>query len=168
VVLPGRYVDTGDAAALLADPSRFSFAPALRSERRLYLAHRAHTGRLVLQPPAGPNPRHGIDPDRSEVFELKLPAEVHGRLPPARLSATLHRFEGQAKVRKGAAFGRWVARVLRELRAAYPVSSVDFVHVAPGAAAFAAAGGQLTYLEEPVLPAPHGPRRQAQKERLPR
>ena len=168
VVLPGRYVDTGDAAALLADPSRFSFSQALRSERRLYLAHRRHAARLVLQPPAGPRPdRHAIDPERSEVFELKLPPEVHGRLAPARLAASLHRFEGHAKVRKDAAFGRWVAKVLRELGAAYPPSSVDFVHVAPGAAAFAAAGGQLTYLVEPVLPAPHAGRRQPQKERLP-
>jgi hypothetical protein len=121
----------------------------------------------VLQPPAGPVSRHAIDLDRSEVFELKVPPEVHGRLAPARLAASLHRFEGHAKVRKGAAFGRWVAKALRALGEAYPPSSVDFVHVAPGAAAFAAAGGQLTYLEEPVLPAPHAGRRQPQKERLP-
>jgi hypothetical protein len=167
VVLPGRYVDTGDAAALLAEPSRFSFAQALRSERRLYLAHRVHTAGLVLQPPAGPVPRHAIDPERSEVFELKVPPEVHRRLAPARLAASLHRFEGHAKVRKGTDFGRWAAKALRALGEAYPPSSVDFVHVAPGAAAFAAAGGQLTYLEEPVLPAPHAGRRQPQKERLP-
>lgn len=167
MILPGRYVDSGDADAVLADPSRFIFAPALRSERRLYLAHRRHACRLVLHPPAGLRPDdHSIDLDRSELFELKIPPELHGRLAPARLSASLQRLHGHEKLEKGPAFGRWVTKILRELAATYPPSSVDFVHVAPGAAAFAAAGGQLTYLEEPVLPAPIAGRHQPQRERL--
>lgn len=168
VVLPGRYVETGDAAALLEGPDCFSFRQPLRSQRRLYLAHRAHTGRLVLHrqeegPWAG---LWAIDDLRSEVFVLELPLPAHGRLAPARLSAAVVAHLGNERIRKGAAFGRWVGRTLRLLESRYPRTSVEYVHRAPGALAFAAGGGQLTYLEEPVLPAPDGRRRQPSLERI--
>ncbi|WP_373044686.1 hypothetical protein [Vulgatibacter sp.] len=168
VVLPGKYADTGDASALLADPGAHAFRPAVRSVRRLYLAHRAHSRQLVLhQQGEGPNRGlHALDELRSEVMQLELPAPAHGRLAPARLSASVLAFEDYERIRKGAAFGRWVGRVLRSLEAALPRSSVEFVHVAPGAVAFAAGGGQLTYLEEHVLPAPDGRRRQVPLERI--
>lgn len=167
-VLPGKYVDTADGAALVADPSRFTFRQALRSQRRLYLAHRRHSAALVLHPQAeGPwQGLAGLDELRSEVMQLELPAVAHGRLAPARLSASVIAWDGYERIRKGAAFGRWVARVLRALEGQYPRSSIDYVHVAPGASAFAAGGGQLTYLEEPVLPAPDGRRRQDALERI--
>ncbi len=107
-----------------------------------------------------------LDEIHSEVLQLELPAPVHGRLAPARLAATVVGFEGYERIRKGAAFGRWVARVLRALAAAHPRTSVDFIHLAPGALAFAVQGGQLTYLEEPVLPAPAGGSRQMPLERI--
>ncbi len=168
VVLPGKYVDTTDGAALLADPDRFRFRAALRSQRRLYLAHRSHSKALVLhEQPEGPwQGLAALDDLRSEVLALELPAIAHGRLAPARLAASVLAFDGYERIRKGAAFGKWVARVLRALEARYPASSVEFVHVAPGAVTFAAGGGQLTYLEEPVLPAPAGGRRQVPLERI--
>lgn len=168
IVLPGRFVDAGDGAAILADPDAFEFRQGLRSERRLYLAHRRHTERLVLHPQEE-GPLRGwwaLDPLRSEVFELSLPAPRDGALAPARLAATVLAYVGYERVKKSPAFGRWVGRVLRALAARYPRSSVDFLHVAPGAIAFAAGGGRLTYLEEPVLPAPHRVDEQAQHERI--
>jgi hypothetical protein len=168
VVLPGKYVDTADGAALLADPDAFRFVPAVRSQRRLLLAHRRHSAALVLHPQTE-GPRRGlagIDEVRSEVLQLELPAVAHGRLSPARLAASVTAWEGYERIRKGAAFGRWVARALRALAAAYPPSAVDFVRVAPGALAFAAGGGQLTYLEETVPAAPDGRRRQVPLERI--
>ena len=158
VVLPGRCVDTGDGPALLQAPGDFSFRQALRSRRRIYLAHRLHSERLVLHPQEeGPHAGlHCLDELRSEVMELELPIPTHGRLAPARLAATVVGHLGFERLRKGAPFGRWVGRVLRGLQGAWPRTSIDFVHLAPGAEAFAAAGGQLTYLEEEVLPAPAG------------
>lgn len=168
VVLPGKYVDCGDPEALLAAPERFRFVQAVRSQRRLYLAHRAHARALVLlEQDQGPRRGlFGLDERRSEVMELCVPAPAHGRLAPARLAASVIDHEGFERVRKGVAFGRWVARTLRHLEALLPRSSVDFVHVAPGAFAFAVGGGRLTYLEEPVLPAPDGTRRQVPLERI--
>ncbi len=168
VVLPGRLASSDDAAAILEDPSRFRFAQAIRSQRRLYLAHREHTRILHFHPlEEGPRPGwFALDPLRSEVFELALPAPRRGRLAPARLSAAVLAYEGYEKIRKGPAFGRWVGRVLRHLARAYPVSARDFIHVADGARAFAEEGGQLTYLEEPVAPAPAGPPSQPQHERI--
>lgn len=168
VVLPGKYVDGADVDKILADPARFRFRQAVRSQRRLYLAHRVHARGLVLhEQREGPNRGWAaIDELRSEVLQLELPAPAHGRLPPARLAATVVGFEGYDRIRKGSAFGRWVARVLRDLEGAWPRSSVEFIHVAPGAFAFAVGGGQLTYLEERVLPAPDGRRRQQALERI--
>lgn len=167
-VLQGKYVDTGDAAALLADPGARQYRQAVRSQRRLYLGHRQHTTTLVLHPQAeGPfRGLHALDELRSELFELHLPAPFHGRLAPARLATSVVGHQGYERIKKGAGFSRWVARVLRSLETLYPPSSVDFVHVAPGAAAWAASGGLLTYLEEPVAPAPDERPRQVHKERI--
>ena len=168
VVLPGRYVDRTDVEALLADPGSAGFRQAVRSQRRLYLAHRSHARGLVLHAQEE-GPHRGwaaIDELRSEVLQLEVAAPAHGRLAPSRLAATVVAFDGYERIRKGAAFGRWVAPVLRTLESEWPSSSVEFVHVAPGARAFAAGGGQLTYLEEPVLPAPDGRLRQQALERI--
>ena len=168
VILPGKYVARTDAERLLEAPESFEFRPALRSQRRLYLAHREHARSLVLHLQSE-GPRQGLaalDELHSELLQLELPAVAHGRLAPARLAATVVGFDEYSRIRKGAAYGRWVARVLRALEARYPRSSVEFVHVAPGALAFAAGGGQLTYLEERVLPAPDGRRRQVPLERI--
>lgn len=169
VVLPGRLVSTDDAHALLEDPARHRFAQAARSLRRLYLAHKEHTGVLRFHPQVeGPHAGwFGLDPLRSEAFELSLPAPARGRLAPARLAASVLAYEGYERIRKGPAFGRWVGRVLRQLARAYPVSGIDFLHVGEGARAFAEGGGKLTYLEEPVSPTPSGPPSQPQRERIP-
>lgn len=168
LVIPGKYTTTGDAAALLAAPHAFDARPALRSRRRVYLAHREATRELLmLEQPAGPHRgRFAVDERRSEVMELSVPEPAHGRLSPARIAASLFVDQGPSHEKKGAGFVRWVNRVLRALEAAYPPSSLDFVHVADGAVAFAAGGGLLTYLEEPVLPAPDGRRGQLHRERI--
>ena len=169
VVLPGRYVDVGDAAALLAAPSRAAFSQGLRSERRVYLANPS-VGRSIALHAQPDGPRRGlfaIDPEESELLELALKAPHNGRLAPARLSGTPFFFRGEARVKKSAAFGTWLGRVLRALETSYPTTSLDFVHLGTGAFGFAVGGGQLTYLEEPVAPAPlPGRRRQVQRERL--
>lgn len=168
VVLPGRLASTDDAASLLEDPSRHRFAQSVRSLRRLYLAHKEHTRRLVFHPQVE-GPRAGwyaLDYLRSEVFELTLPQISRGRLPPARLAAAVVAYEGFERIRKSSEFGRWVGRVLRQLVRTYPQSEHDFLHVAEGARAFAEGGGRLTYLEEAVSPVPKEGG-QPQKERIP-
>ena len=167
VVLPGRYVDAKDGASLLAEPERHTFRPGLRSRRRILLGNRDCSREIVLhQQQEGPFcGLAAIDTFRSELFELELPAPAHGRLAPARLAAAVVGFDGYERIRKGAPFGRWVARVLRELEARYPLTAVDYVHLAPGAFAWAVGGGQLTWLEESVLPAPAG-HRQVARERI--
>ena len=167
VVLPGRLVSTDDTASLLQDPSRHRFAQSVRSLRRLYLAHKEHTGQLVFHPQVE-GPRAGwyaLDYLRSEVFELTLPSISRGRLPPARLAAAVVAYDGFERIRKSAAFGQWVGRVLRHLTRTYPRTEHDFLHVAEGARAFAEGGGRLTYLEETVSPVPRTGG-QPQKERL--
>lgn len=169
VILPGRLVSSDDPAEILENPDRHRFAQAARSLRRLYLAHRKHTESLVLHPQkAGPHAGwFALDPLRSEVMELSLTAPVRGRLKPARFAATVLDYVGHERIRKGAAYGRWVGRVLRELARKYPTTALDFIHLAEGARAFHEEGGVLTYLEEPVLPEPSGPARQPQRERIP-
>lgn len=169
VVLPGKLTDASDGAALLHEPQRFRFRQALRSERRVLLGHRLHSAPPPLLPNAtGPDAGWStIDLPHAELLSLELPEVRHRRLPPARLSTRVVLHEGQARVKKGAAFGAWVARVLRALEAELPRTSLPFLHRGEGALTFAAMGGQLTYLEEPVLPAPWAPgRRQASKERI--
>jgi hypothetical protein len=168
VVIPGKYLATGDAAAVLAGALVADARQALRSRRRVYLAHREITRELVLQEQtAGPQRgRFAIDERRSELMELELAEPQHGRLAPARLSSSLFVDEGAEHAKKSGEFVRWVNRVLRELEDAYPESSVDFIRVGAGAMAFAAGGGQLTYLEEPVLPAPDPSRRHLHRERI--
>src|SRR5690606_9648280 len=89
VVLPGRLVSTDARAEILADPSRHRYAQSIRSIRRIYLANREHTVKLVFHPQVeGPHAGwFALDPRRSEVLELSLPAPKRGRLAPARLAA---------------------------------------------------------------------------------
>lgn len=82
VVLPGRLVSTDALAEILEDPSRHRYAQAVRSIRRLYLAHKKHTVKATFHA-QGEGPHAGcfaLDPLRSEVLELSLPAPARGRL----------------------------------------------------------------------------------------
>jgi hypothetical protein len=166
VLVPGKYVTTGDAAALLAQPAAFDPLPALRSQRRLYLARRAAPPVLQEQTAGPQRGRFALDERRSELLELALGMPQHGRLAPSRLAASIFVDEQGEHDKKSAEFVRLVNRVLRALEAAYPLTSLDFVHLAEGALAFAAGGGQLTYLEEKVLPAPGGTRNRPPHERI--
>lgn len=156
VVLGGRYVRGEMEGVLARGPAGLEFPALTAREARRYLFHHRHSAALVA-PPVTEGPLVGaraIDESRSDCLMLVRPEPDLGRLAPARLSAEIVRFARDARDRKPHAFIGWVNRVLRALRARYPRTAVDFMHVAPGALALADGGGELSYLHQRIAPRP--------------
>ncbi|MFL5309904.1 MAG: hypothetical protein ACJ79H_05555 [Myxococcales bacterium] len=150
----GRYL-RGDAADLLAAPSRLERRESLPSERRIYLLHRKHSADVVAHPqPAGPFAGWAqIDEERTDALVLRLPDATAEEIQPARLYAHTSYWRGGTKTRKRPVFAVWANQTLRWLAANLPRTSVDFIRIGQDALCRAQAGTlRLSYLYRPIAP----------------
>ncbi len=157
-VLGGRYLDGDPGRVLACGPEGLSFPSLGEREVRRYVLHRRHSRELTTHP-VQEGPLAGgrwIDETRSDCLMLVRPVPGGSRLAPATLSAVVSRTAGAQRVKRPHAFVGWATRVLKAVAAQYPRTSVDFLHVAPAAEAFARAGGTLEYLHQRVEIGPPG------------
>ena len=144
--LQGRFF-RGTVDDLRRDPASLETTAARRGEHVTVLVPSDLSVALVAQP-VDEGPLAGwtrLDEVRSEVLTLVRPEPTAQGLAPARLYASTHAWFGGQRLRKSHAFGRWVNAAL-DRAAAFPRTTFDWLHVAPGAAAFAGEGGVLHYL----------------------
>jgi hypothetical protein len=150
----GRFVRGGDPQAVLrGELAGLEFSQLSARETHRLIFHRQASQALVAHPVLeGPlQGAHSIDVARSECLHLVRPAPVRGLLEPSRLFGDTHVMQGEDKLRKSPGFFLWLSAVHKRLKATFPRSGVDFIHVGPRAHAWATSGeGKLTYLFQPI------------------
>ena len=160
-VADGRFVTHGDPQALLGPGEpELTYAQLGRREVHRLVWHQKASTRLVAHPVLeGPLAgAQSIDTRYSECLHLVRPLPNRGMLEPAKLLGETHVMIGERKVRKSPGFTLWLAAVHRALKATFPRSAVDFIHVGPAARDWAQRGeGQLTYLYQPIGLVPVAP-----------
>jgi hypothetical protein len=148
--LRGRFF-RGTLDDLRARPESLETQDARRGERWTHLVH-ATASRELVATPVEEGPFQGylrLDEVRSEVVSL-VRVEPEGRLlGPSRLQAATHAWFNGQRLRKSPEFARWTSELFK-MAEEYPRSAFDWMHVAPGARAFAEAGGRLQYLYRDV------------------
>ena len=154
VVAGGKFVRGGDPQAILrGELAGLRFEQLSSREDHRLVFHREASKQLVAHPVDEP-PLAGasaLDPSRSECLHLVRPRPVRGLLEPSRIFGETHLVRGETKLRKSPEFFLWLSAVHKKLKATFPRTGVDFIHVAPRARAWAESGdGQLTYLFQPV------------------
>lgn len=153
-VVRGRFFK-GDIATLRT-AADLETADLRKGEHWTHLLHPTATQQLVAHPMTD-GPYAGwsrLDEVRSEVLSIVRPdADAQG-LAPARLVANSHAWFGGDKLRKGPAFSAWLAEAMSLVEQLCPRTQFDWIRVAPGAEAFARAGGRLHYLYREVKLAP--------------
>jgi hypothetical protein len=154
VVSPGRYFK-GDAAALLADPSKLLRQESLPQEHRIYLLHRKHSSAIVTnEQPAGPFAGWSqIDEERTDCLVIRLKDAGKGVLEPAQIYAHVTFWRAADKERKRPMFSIWAGQTMKWLAARLPSTSVKFMRIGPEAQSKARAGEvKLTYLYRTIAP----------------
>jgi hypothetical protein len=157
----GRFITHGDPQTLLGlGNPELTYAQLGRREVHRLFWHQKASARLVAHPVLeGPLAgAQSIDTSFSECLHLVRPLPNRGMLEPSKLLGETHVMIGERKVRKSPGFTLWLASVHRALKAAFPRSGVDFIHLGPAARAWAEQGqGQLTYLYQPIGLVPVAP-----------
>lgn len=149
-LLCGRFF-RGDPQLLRTEPESLETTALRRGEQVTHLLYPADDAAMVVHPVTD-GPLAGwsrLDDVRSEVMTLVRPLPEPQGLAPAQLQASTHAWFGGQRLRKSHGFGRWVVELLG-LAAAHPATQYDWLHVAPGARAWAESGGTLRYLYQPV------------------
>ena len=158
ITLPSKYLRNTTPEKLLAGDLAGAEFPTLGTrESHRILLHKEASKTVILHPILeGPlQGARSVDLSMTDCLYPVRPSPLRGNLEPAKLLGETHVMRAEKKLRKSPTFGTWLAAVHRKLKQAYPPTSVDFIHLAPGAREWNASGqGQLTYLYQPIKPDP--------------
>lgn len=160
VVAGGKFVRGDTQGILRGELTGLEFLQLSRREHHQLVFHREASKDLVVhQVTEGPFVgAQAIDVSRSDCLHLVRPAPVNGLLEPSRLFGETHLMRGEKKLRKSPSYSLWLSAVHRKLKASFPRTGVDFIHVGPAAKAWMESGkGRLTYLFQPIALEPSAP-----------
>ena len=156
-----KFVRGGDPQSILRGELAGLEFPQLSQRETHRLVFHRDASQALISHAVDEGPIEGtqaIDVSRSECLHLVRPNPVRGLLEPARLFGETHVMRGERKIRKSPNYFLWLSAVHKKLKAAFPVTGVDFIHLGPRARAWAEAGeGRLTYLFQPVPLVPQAP-----------
>lgn len=158
-LLRGRFF-RGTEDDVRSRPEQLETAQLTRREFRTHLIHSEFSKSLVVHPhESGPHAGWAsLDEARSEIITIIRPEREERGLAPTRFQAATHAWFGGTRLRKSPEFTRWVAAFTKELEKTLPVTSLDWMRIAPAALQSAEAGGRLHYLYKDVFPYPTGER----------